>query len=65
MIGISNGSTFLDFAKIDFECSKCNKKYTDEKYFNRCEKNKYGIIKVKCKFKIKIFLLNTNLVYLQ
>jgi len=57
MIGISNGNTFLDFAKIDFKCPKCEKLYTDEKYFNRCEKNKSGITKVKCSCGNKIKLI--------
>jgi transposase-like protein len=48
-IEIKNG--FIDFAKIDFKCPNCNKQYNDQndKYLNRCQNNKSGYTKIKCK----------------
>ena len=50
MIGIKTKSGFLDFAKIDFKCPFCNENYLDanDKYLNRCNKNKSGYTKIKC-----------------
>ncbi len=50
MIGVQIGNTFLDFAKIDFKCQHCDKKYSDidDKYLNRCNKNKNGITRINC-----------------
>lgn len=41
----------IRFAKIDFECKHCNKKYsdTDDKYVIRCNNNKSGCTKIFCK----------------
>ena len=37
-------------ANIDFACPKCQKIYSDseDKYLNRCNKNKNGYAKIKC-----------------
>jgi len=37
-------------ANIDFTCPKCKKVYSDgeDKYLNRCNKNKNGCAKIKC-----------------
>lgn len=47
-IEINNG--FLCISNIDFNCPTCKKLYSDddEKYLNRCNKNKKGITKIKC-----------------
>jgi len=38
------------FAGIDFNCPFCNKEYSDidDKYVDRCNKNKSMITKIKC-----------------
>jgi len=40
----------ISFAKVDFSCPYCGKKYDDEddKYYNRCIKNKHFAAKIKC-----------------
>ena len=45
---ISSG--FLCFANICFKCPNCQKEYSDsdDKYLNRCNKNKSGCTKIKC-----------------
>lgn len=45
---IQNG--FIDFAKTDFICPHCFKKYDDldNKYLDRCNKNKSGYTTIKC-----------------
>ena len=50
MIGIQINNGFLDFANIDFNCPYCNKEYSDlnEKYLDRCNKNKSNMTKIKC-----------------
>jgi hypothetical protein len=50
MIGFQIKDGFLDFAKTDFDCPYCKKKHVDanDKYLNRCNKNKSGLTKVKC-----------------
>ena len=50
MIGFQIQNGFIDFAKTDFKCPACKKEYNDydDKYVNRCNKNKTGITKVKC-----------------
>jgi hypothetical protein len=50
MIGVQIKNGFLDFAKTDFECPTCKKKYNDrdDKYLERCQRNKQGITKIKC-----------------
>lgn len=52
-IPINNG--FICLAKTDFKCPNCGKQYSDDndKYFNRCNKNKSGYTVVKCSCKIK------------
>lgn len=47
-ISINNG--FLCVPKVNFKCPVCKKKYSDlnEKYYNRCTKNKSGCTKIKC-----------------
>ena len=41
---------FITFAKIDFNCPHCGKKYSDEddKYVNRCNSNKDFCTSIKC-----------------
>ena len=41
---------FIDVAKNDFKCPNCKKQYNDtnDKYLNRCQKNKSGHTKIKC-----------------
>lgn len=43
-------SGFVCFAKTDFKCPHCKKQYDDidDKYVNRCNKNKNGMTKIKC-----------------
>ncbi len=45
----------INFAKIDFSCPHCNKKYSDidDKYVERCNKNKNGCTTIKCECKNK------------
>lgn len=44
-------SGILCLAKIDFNCPVCGKEYSDsdEKYLNRCNKNKNGCTAIYCK----------------
>lgn len=48
---INNG--IICFDNIKFYCPHCRKKYLDNKdiYLNRCNKNKSGYTKIKCKCK--------------
>jgi len=50
MIGIQIDNIFLDFAKTDFKCPNCKKKYSDadDKYLKRLKKNKNFITKINC-----------------
>jgi hypothetical protein len=52
-IPISNG--FLCVPRTNFKCPVCKKKYSDseEKYFNRCVKNKKDWTKIKCSCGVK------------
>lgn len=47
-VTIPNG--IICFAKIDFKCPHCKKEYDDrdDKYVDRCNKNKSGYTKIKC-----------------
>ena len=47
-VEINNG--ILCMANIDFACPKCKKVYSDieDKYLNRCNKNKNRCTKIKC-----------------
>lgn len=58
MIGVKINNGFLDFAKIDFKCPNCKKKYVDinDKYLKKCEKNKSGVAGVKCKCGQRFFM---------
>jgi len=40
----------ISFAKIDFSCPHCGKKYSDEsdKYLDKCNKNKNGCTTIQC-----------------
>lgn len=40
----------ITFAKIDFKCPYCEKKYSDieDIYVNRCNNNKSGCTTIKC-----------------
>lgn len=48
----------IRFTKIDFKCPFCNKNYsdTDDKYLNRCNKNKSGYTKINCTCNRSFFL---------
>lgn len=50
MIGYKIKDGFIDLAKVDFKCPHCKKEYNDidDKYLNRCNKNKSGITRIKC-----------------
>lgn len=50
MIGVQIKNGFIDFAKTDFECPHCKKQFNDrdDKYLERCQRNKKGITKIKC-----------------
>ena len=50
MVGIETKNVFLDLANIDFKCPHCAKEYNDrnDKYLNRCNRNKKGYTKIKC-----------------
>lgn len=45
----------ISFAKIDFKCPYCDKKYSDENdiYVTRCNKNKSFCTTIKCECKNK------------
>lgn len=45
-----NDYLHLCFANINFSCPHCDKKYSDEndKYLDRCNKNKSGYTAIKC-----------------
>jgi hypothetical protein len=47
-IKINNG--FVCLSNINFECPKCHQSYSDsnDKYLNRCNKNKNGYTRIKC-----------------
>lgn len=44
------GLIHINIAKIDFYCPHCRKQYLDDddKYLNRCNKNKTGFTTIKC-----------------
>jgi len=50
MIGVKIKNGFIDFAKTDFKCPNCKKEYNDrdDKYLEKCERNKSGCTKIKC-----------------
>ncbi|MFW5847308.1 MAG: hypothetical protein ACOCVF_00115 [bacterium] len=50
MIGIETNKGFIDFANVVFNCPSCKKKYNDidDKYLNRCNRNKSGFTKINC-----------------
>jgi hypothetical protein len=50
MVGAQIRYGFIDFAKTNFDCPNCNKIYNDrdDKYLERCQRNKKGITKIKC-----------------
>jgi len=41
---------FINFAKITFNCPNCKQPYIDDedKYLDRCNKNKKGYTTIKC-----------------
>lgn len=43
----------ISFMNTEFTCPYCEKKYSDadDKYVNRCNKNKKGYTKIKCECK--------------
>ena len=51
MIGVEFKTGFIDFSKTDFKGPSCQKEYSDldDKYLNRCQKNKSGLTKINCK----------------
>jgi len=52
---------FLNIAKTSFSCPYCNKGYDDsnDKYLNRCNRNKYWLTNIKCDCG-KIFFMTYN-----
>ena len=50
MIGMQMNTIFLDLAKVEFKCPRCKKDYndSDDKYLNRCNKNKSWATRIKC-----------------
>lgn len=50
MIGQRIKDGFIDFAKTDFKCPHCDKKYddNDDKYVTRCNANKNHCTSIKC-----------------
>ena len=48
MIGIQISGGFLDLSPVDITCPYCGEKFADEKYLERCNKNKSGVTKIKC-----------------
>lgn len=44
------GLIHINFAKIDFQCPYCGKKYMDdeEKYIDGCNKRMSGCCRIKC-----------------
>lgn len=50
MIGFQIPDGFIDFAKTDFKCPVCKKQYNDydDKYVDRCNRNKTGTTKIRC-----------------
>lgn len=44
------GLIHIKFAKIDFYCPHCKMQYSDDddKYLDRCNKNKSGCTTIKC-----------------
>jgi len=53
MIGIQIKNGFIDFSNTNFLCPYCDKKYNDldDKYLNRCNKNKFGYTRIYCECK--------------
>ena len=49
-LGKNGKPIILSFATIKFSCPICKKEYVDseDKYLNRCNKNKSGSTKIKC-----------------
>lgn len=58
MIGVQIKQGFLDFAKVDFECPHCKKQYNDseDKYLNRCNRNKNWSTRIKCQCGIFFYM---------
>lgn len=58
MIGIKIKDGFLDFAITNFNCPNCGMEYNDEnnKYLNRCIKNKTGITKINCVCNLSFYM---------
>lgn len=58
MIGAKLPDGFIDFAKTEFKCPHCGEKYNDvdDKYLNRCNKNKQGITRIKCNCEAYFFM---------
>ena len=50
MIGVQIKNGFIDLAKTDFKCPTCENEYNDidDKYLEKCERNKSGCTKIKC-----------------
>lgn len=51
MTCVQSNNVIVCFSKIDFSCPYCESGYedSDEIYLKRCNKNKYGYTKKKCK----------------
>lgn len=50
MIGFQTNNLFLDFSNTKFNCPYCGKEYDDvnDKYLDRCNKNKHFNTRVSC-----------------
>ena len=55
---INTGDGTLSFSSIDFLCPSCGKAYSDvnEKYLNRCNKNKSGSTRIKCSCGVAFYM---------
>lgn len=51
MIGVEIQDGFIDFANILFKCPFCSQGYLDidDKYLDKCNKNKSGFTKIRCR----------------
>ena len=57
-VGSNGKPIILSFANIEFKCPKCGKTYIDnqDKYLNRCNKNKSCCTKIKCSCGTSFFM---------
>lgn len=52
---MENGIIHISFLKTKFKCPHCKKKYDDSEnvYLEKCNKNKSGYTKIKCKCEMR------------